>query len=128
MDIKASIDVGQNITAMLERLAAQIGTTADKVFPWYVQQAHNEGVTALIAIAVIFFIVGTAFLVSLVALLIKERVAEIVVGICVISGFSLLIAVPIGAIEGVEAARKLMNPNYYAMTMMTRDIGRLVAK
>ena len=126
--MKVELDVGQNITSLLERLAAQVGTTADKVFPWYVQQAHNEGVTSLIAISVILLLLLTVFLVSLIVMLRKSDIAEPVIAICGISGIALLIVGAIGIAEGVEAARKIMNPNYYAMTMMTRDIGRLAGK
>lgn len=45
-----------------------------------------------------------------------------------ISGLVLLAVITFGTFEGVTAVRQLMNPNYYAMTMITRDIGRLTGK
>jgi len=48
MEANVSVDVGQNITGLLEKLAVQMGTTVDKVFPWYVNQAYIEGCTTIL--------------------------------------------------------------------------------
>lgn len=61
MDINASVDIGKNLTGLIEKLAAQIGTTADKVYPWYVQQAYLEGVTTLVTIAIVIPILSITF-------------------------------------------------------------------
>ena len=124
MDINASIDVGKNITSMLEKLAAQIGTTADKVFPWYVQQAHLEGITTLCAIGVMWLF--SAILISIsfkkCDFINGNRYVPIFIVGCLLSFASFC-----GSIcDGPNAVRKMLNPNYYAMTMMTQDIGRLV--
>lgn len=63
MDLKASIDVGQNLTQLLEKLAKQIGTTADKVFPWYVGQSIIEGYT-FFALLCIALIIGSVLLIT----------------------------------------------------------------
>jgi hypothetical protein len=126
MEIKASVDVGQNITSMLERLAQQIGTTADKVFPWYVQQAIVEGWTTLGSLAIASVVIGTICGIAIWrADYDKGNPAALV---SVISGFVLFFALLGTVFEGPDAVRKIVNPNYYAMTMMTRDIGRLVGK
>ncbi len=128
--MEMKVDVGQNLTSMLERLAAQIGTTADKVFPWYVQQAQIEG-------AITVSLAGIALMLSLVALaygVIKGKwdsggdpdnlaaVATILGGILLVTSslFSLL-NVPGGV-------TKIYNPQFHAMQMMSRDIGRMVGK
>ena len=120
---EVSVDVGPNITSLLERLAQQIGTTADKVFPWYVQQAQIEGMTALIAILIAAFVLVPTFFVSISK--IGGPKEDTYGPIAFISGVLLLFTLIGGTFEGVEAARKMMNPNYYAVKMLTRDIGRL---
>lgn len=41
--VNASIDIGDNITSLIEKLAQKMGTAADQVFPWYVKQQIIEG-------------------------------------------------------------------------------------
>lgn len=41
--MNTQIDVGKDIADLLEKLAQQIGTTVDKVFPWLITQAQIEG-------------------------------------------------------------------------------------
>lgn len=45
----ATIDLGKNVTSLLEKLADKLGVTVDKVFPWYVKQAKIFGWINLIA-------------------------------------------------------------------------------
>lgn len=129
MDINASVDIGKNLTGLIEKLAAQIGTTADKVFPWYVQQAANEGLTTLIATSALLLL-SVSFLIGGLVMVGSEtrEKRDVGGGMAFISGVVLVCVLTIGMVEAVEAARKLMNPNYYAMTMMTRDIGRMAGK
>jgi len=54
--MEGKIDVGHNIVNLVTGLANQIGTTADKVFPWYVQQQYIEGVFFVTILALIFFV------------------------------------------------------------------------
>ena len=123
MDVKATIDVGQNLTSMLERLAQQIGTTADKVFPWYVQQAYLEGITTLVAVAVMLVVTVVALAVSLPRAMRDDNSAA--GPVAVISGILLIALLTIGSFESIGAVRQIANPNYYAMKMLTQDIGRL---
>jgi hypothetical protein len=131
MKVEATVDIGGNLTSLLERLAQQIGTTADKVFPWYVQQAYVEGVSTLLALAVV-----VPILVVIVSLATRkpmwtgkyENEPTIALFVSAAAGAMLLFTVIIGTIESVDAVRKVMNPNYYAMKMITRDLGQLVAK
>jgi maltodextrin utilization protein YvdJ len=124
MDV--NVDVGKNIATLLENLAQQIGTTVDKVYPWYVQQAQLEGVTFLIAVAVFIFVVGMAFVIFITAAIRKESEPAQIASF--LSGMLLIFGVVAVGIDGPDAVRKLLNPNYYAMKMITQDIGRLVAK
>ncbi len=130
MDINATIDVGDNITGMLEKIAGQLGTTADKVFPWYVQQASIEGWTALAFLTIAILIFLPTFLVSIRMAKSPEREdgPNASFFVCIVAGCILFFTFLLGGMEGTEAVRKIMNPNYYAMKMMTRDIGNLVRK
>ena len=124
--MNVSVDVGSNITSLIERLAAQIGTTADKVFPWYVQQSYIEGMTGLIAGFVGLFL-------ALLAIGVGFRKADFDNGnryaVISIAGATLLFMVSlVGLMSGPDAVTKVMNPNYHAMKMMTRDIGKMVGK
>jgi hypothetical protein len=128
MDVNATIDVGKNLTSLLERLAQQIGTTADKVFPWYVQQAQLEGATTLIGIVVCVCISLILFAAFFRSADFSDSGFNKYAAMSLLSlgiGFVSLVAIPL---EGIDAARKMMNPNYYAMKMLTQDIGRLTAR
>lgn len=129
MKVEATVDVGDNLTGMLEKLAHQLGTTVDKVYPWYVQQATNEGVTALVAVSFVFLMSITFLIVGLILTGSEHHDRrDIGGGIAFFAGIFLLLSVVLGTIEGVNSVRKFMNPNYYAMKMLTRDIGRLTAR
>ena len=52
-NVNASIDIGKNITSILEKLADKIGTTVDKIFPWYIKQ---ELYSSYISICVMIFV------------------------------------------------------------------------
>jgi hypothetical protein len=64
VDAGVALDVGENITMLIEKLAAQIGTTVDQIFPWYVKQQVVEGYTAVaivlgfLALSAILIMVG----------------------------------------------------------------------
>jgi hypothetical protein len=131
MKVEATVDVGNNLTSLLERLAQQIGTTADKVFPWYVQQAYVEGVTTLAALAIVIPALAVIFTAAVRSKHWTGKYEEqptFPFFASIVSGVLLCVSLVIGTIEGTLAARKMMNPNYYAMGSITRDIGRLVAK
>lgn len=124
--MKVELDVGNNITSLIERLAAQIGTTADKVFPWYVQQAQLEGITTLVTIAVLLMVLAPAFAYSLrnADTQTGEKYIFLAAGTGIALGFTCLIS----TFEAPQSVRQILNPNYYAMKMMTRDIARMTGK
>lgn len=129
MEVNATVDIGKNLTSLVEKLAEQIGTTADKVFPWYVQQAHLEGTIFLSAL-------GAVFVVCLVATIYGIRKGqwhqgsiENLAAVATVMGCGgLFICIVVGLAGGSDAATKAMNPQYHAMKMLTRDIGRLTAR
>ena len=134
MDVNAKIDVGDNITVLLEKLAAQIGTTADKVFPWYVKQQVLEGhiwmslslsalfLGAILAIAswgkADFDGPGNRYF-----MLAGFGVVLFVFGF-IFSVFGFIFSV-FGA-QG--AITQIINPNYYALKSMTSDMAKLIGK
>lgn len=125
--LKASVDIGNNLTQLLEKLAHQIGVTADKIFPWYVQQVQIEGWTS-IALFVLFLSIG------LVLILIgcawgkfgehdeapnKAWVAGLIGAIMsAITLFGM-------AIDMKNEITKVMNPQYHAVKSITCDLARL---
>jgi len=119
MNLNASIDIGDNVTKLLTELAGKIGTTADKVFPWYVKQAVIEGWTFIFAISFVLFI-GTALIV------LSWRKATfdhnngpnrygvfLIIGIVFVS-----LAFIIGVLASTWAAGNILNPEYAAMSTL----------
>lgn len=123
MKVEASVDVGTNLNSLLERLAQQIGTTADKVFPWYVEQAYLQGVTTLWAI-------GLALVIGAVVILLTHRKADFGNGnsaavLCGCAMPVLALALLAAFVLGPQQVRKIINPQFYAMTMLAEDIGKM---
>ena len=125
MEANVSVDVGQNITGLLEKLATQIGTTVDKVFPWYVQQVYIEGWTTIL-LTILFLFVGIMFL--LICYKITDKFQEENIGILFggAGGCIIFLVLLIGVIESGKAISQIMNPNYHAMKMITKDVGSMV--
>ena len=125
MDVNAKVDIGQNLTSLLERLAQQIGTTVDKVYPWYVQQAYLEGLTTLIAIAVVI----PLLIVGGVACYKKSgdnwNEFNVFQPLSLALAVGAFVALLVAAREVPQSARMMLNPNFYAMKMLTTDIGRM---
>lgn len=123
MDINAKLDVGDNVTTLIERLAEQIGVTADKVFPWYVQQAYLQGITTMAAIALAVLIFVPLFIVAC-------RRADFDKGnawapVSVATGIALCMSLIATFVAGPQQIRKMVNPQFYAVTMLAEDIGKL---
>lgn len=124
--VKASVavDIGENLTKLLEQLAKQVGTTADKVFPWYVQQQVLEGWASLC--------VHTAFLfVGLLMLVLSFRKSDFDNGnryvfVLCAGGVMLFITTLSIALNAVDIVTQINNPHYGAMKAMTGDLARLL--
>lgn len=58
MNVSATIDVGKNVQSLLEKLAEQIGTTVEQVWPWMVKAQVVEAYTG-IALALAALVVGS---------------------------------------------------------------------
>lgn len=127
MDVNAKIDVGNNITALLEKLAAQIGTTADKVFPWYVKQQVLEGYIWM------SLSLSALFLGAILAITSWKKADFNGSGNrhSMLAWFGVILFV-FGLVFSVFGAKgaitQIVNPNYYALKSMTSDMAKLVGK
>jgi predicted membrane channel-forming protein YqfA (hemolysin III family) len=116
--VAASIDIGDNQTQLLGKLAAQIGTTADKIFPWYVKQQVFEGwLHLLTAVTLLVFF----------AILIRINFRKADFGgdgnrhavVLFISSVALFISLS-------NFVTQIVNPNYHALQAITSDMAKLL--
>ena len=123
--MNATVDIGNNLTALVERLAAQIGTTADQVFPWYVQQQLIVGWTHLIMLAL-----GWVAGLTLIACFYRKANGHTGEGMApVIAGTILCILTLMFTIgESSSALGQVLNPQFGAMHALAFDIGRMAGK
>lgn len=118
------IDIGNRMAELLQALASKIGTTADRVFPWYIKQQVIEAKAAIIIIIMIF-------IASLLGICFSFKKADFDEGnrycvILAISGFAFVVCLIIAAAGGTQIITQLMNPEYHAFHKLTRDLGRLL--
>lgn len=121
-----SLDVGPNITNLIQQLASQIGVTAEKVFPWYIKEAVIDGYSAL-AICVLLFVIS---LILLVIGLVKDKFTGETWG-CIPSAigiFGLVIWLVVLCSSLQFTMNAIYNPEKIAMTRMIGDISRLSGK
>ena len=128
MDIKASVDVGDNITKLIQQFASGIGTTADKIYPYYVKQAYFNGLASLVS----FTLFITAC--SILALYNFKRVKDwdneadhhnVIAVIAAVAGG---IAVIIFAGDFNCIVTSIANPEYKGTHMLIEDVSRLIPK
>jgi hypothetical protein len=120
MMTEVSVDVGPNAKELIERLAQQIGATADQVFPWYVQQQIIEGWTTLVVLGIFLVVSIVAFSMSLRKADWSEGNAASVLSI--LSGLLLAFSVAGVPLEGVDAVRQVLNPKYYAVKVILQQV------
>lgn len=122
INVSASIDAGKNITALLEKLAAQIGQSVDKVWPWLVRQQVIEGWTNL-ALCGLFLVLGAALFLWGAHLCRKNngdddwRFALLLAG-----GGVLLISLFVIAVSFSANITKIINPEYAALQELVRMV------
>lgn len=125
MEAKVSLDTGENITKLLEKLANQIGTTVDKVFPWYVKQAIIEGYTFFIVLGITLIIGSVVVLVTRKEAIFKEYEWNFYATVNLIGYIILGINIAILAFGAGYNIAKIINPEYHAMSDITNQLGRL---
>jgi predicted Co/Zn/Cd cation transporter (cation efflux family) len=130
MDAKLSVDVGANISSILAQLAAQIGVTADKVFPWYVKQQVISAGGTLAVHGLIMVLCLWAFFTAFRNPFMGDRnenpsnaglVMIVAVVISAINLFILCFTFP-------DILAKLLNPEHAAVSQILRDLRAIVTK
>ena len=116
-----NIDVGTNVVYLVQQLATQVGTTAEKVFPWYIQQQTLEGWTLLVAILIPLFI-GVIVVAFNYGKAIFEgdgnRNSVLTIAGSIIFAISLFALL----VNSKEILTKISNPEYWAMHEIVKDI------
>ena len=124
MKVDASIDIGKNLAVLLQKLAATIGTTVDKIFPWYVHQEISCAIITIISF-VIAFLIGIALMVA-----VKNKTdwnEEKFTNVIFIFGASVaVIALCTGLIIIPMQITRLVNPEYYALLSLTADMAKFI--
>ena len=121
-----NLDVGDNITKMLENLSHQIGTTADKIFPWYVKQAIIEGWMFLIC-NILALTVGIVLIRTCCKKANWER-GNLSQTLTIVGFVLVLIAFPMLLFGLGHAVSCIINPNYAALHQLTADLSMLTGK
>lgn len=120
MDINASVDVGKNVKELLEKLAAQLGVTIDKVWPWLVKQQIISGWSRII----IWMIFTAIFSVSLKIFARKEKQTDDYFFAMVVDATLLICCVAIGLLGGSTAIAQILNPEYAALKDLMSMVGK----
>lgn len=130
------IDVGERLAGLLEKFAQQIGTTADKVFPWFVKQQYMEGCMYLAAHAAAVVLLFSAALWGFITMLKEEKKRKLNPGedtgdreiagniafcfcgflfVCVLGAFCYYVP---------SYLTKILNPEYHAVKAILSGLGR----
>jgi hypothetical protein len=122
----ASVDIGKNLTHLMEKLAQQIGTTVDKIFPWYVKQEVVNAYTFL-------FISVTAVIISLFVFLYFKKKSvfceeewNMPATLTIISGCCFLTAILILVFNFQGAVTSIINPEYNSLHNIIADMTKLL--
>jgi hypothetical protein len=122
----ATVDLGNNVSSLLQKLADKIGITVDKIFPYYVKQAKIEGYTILITVLTIFTLLITTEIIlrtknrKFRAKIKQEdrylyRDTSILEGFEIANVICLAVIVIVGVISIQYIFGHIANPEYYAM-------------
>lgn len=127
--MNTQIDVEKNIADLLEKLAQQIGTTVDKVFPWLITQAQIEGYIDLIT-NILFIISSIVVGWTLLNLYKKynsndydDDFKSVVTATgSIFSGVIFIVSIMVFMINLSTYVGKITNSNYYALQYITSMI------
>jgi len=122
------IDIGKNMVELLDKLAVNIGTTADNIFPWYLNQQLIEGVAfivILLSLSILCFCVAY----------IHHKKSDYTQNCWQFTEYMALVPFILGvlscfilAIGGTVAISQIFNPEYYAFKTLTKDLSRLLGR
>ena len=124
MMVKASVDIGDNLVALLDKIAKQIGTTADQVFPWYVKQQVLEGWMFFICDGVAITLSTTLLISFLKKSSWKNMNAYSFLAI--VAGCATFLSLFILLLTSPNAVTQIINPNFFALRTLTHDLSRLI--
>jgi uncharacterized membrane protein YhaH (DUF805 family) len=130
MDTNVAVDLGKNTTELIMKLAQAMGTTADKIFPWYVRQEYIGGIVALAISILALVLLGMAAAVSYKRAYDSHRDEyrnfwEIPALILTLAFILTACFVCLGMPSMVTS---VVNPEYGAVHTMLRDIAQLKGK
>ncbi|MBU2263233.1 hypothetical protein KJ750_01040 [Patescibacteria group bacterium] len=144
MDVKATVDVGQNtkellesaggtVSKLIEELANTLGMTVEKIFPYYIKQAYIKGLTWLISWSIFEIVVLLITLISLKLIFVydkrdEEDFATAAGIVCIISLIVFVIGVGVGAYNMADWIAMIKNPQYLAIQSLISDAGKLIRK
>ena len=127
MDANVTIDVGNNVTKMLEALASKIGITVEQIYPMYVKQAVISGWTTIgvvVGLVTLFSIITTILMLS--GKYSKDSESKEGFFVCGTVMFAITVfVIIIGSFETAGAIKKINNPEYYATKEIISEIQRL---
>jgi hypothetical protein len=121
-----SIDIGENTTSLIEKLAQQLGMTVEQIYPYYIKQAWLEGILPTCAsgflMVVWFIVVGSIFGSSYLDW--KEKgvyEGELLVGTGIVGTIVFLVI----SMWMVSAITRFLNPEYHAIQEIIHAISTL---
>lgn len=115
-----TVDVGKNVLALIEKLATQIGTTVDQVFPWFVAQASIEGwmmifvpIVSIVVFGILFYFLFNR----------ANRTRDEGDGIlAMLVGIVFAISVIVSFFSIPNGTMRVLNPNFYAMQELSNTV------
>lgn len=128
MDANLTLDIGKNITELIEKLATALGTTSANVFPWYVQQVYLESLFYVVTISLVFLTTCILFVISIKKSVFEENginrygVYSIFLGII---GIIFLITICVVFPRDIA---NIINPQYQALQKIIADMSGLIPK
>jgi hypothetical protein len=126
MDIKASVDIGSNLNNLIVQLAEKIGTTADKIFPWYVQQAYYDGLFTIIALVAITLMATIVFLINIREAGIKDDgEPNMSLILTIFTGMIFVCLFIVWCISFTTVMTQILNPEYHGLKLMIEDLSKL---
>jgi hypothetical protein len=122
------IDIGENITKVLDVLSSKLGTTADHLMQVYVRQTMIEGwgfmimsllFIIILSVAIFFFNKKANFGVN------DWNFHATIVFVCFLAAF---ITIIVFVCNATDAYSKIVNPEAYAFQYFTKNVGTLIGR
>lgn len=118
-----SVDVGPNVLQLIEKLASSLGVGVDKVLPWYVNQSVIDGATTLGFVA--FFVLLSAIMMAVAHKDANYDCPNWQALAMILAWIFLVVCAVAIALNGATAVSKILNPQYYAVHNLIKDVSNL---